>query len=306
MSATASAPIKRPILQVRHTDDDVVEVGIDEAGRGCFWGPMMAGAVVWPKESDWSAEHAALAPQIRDSKKIAPKKREKLAIDIQRLATAWGVGSVAAAELDEKGVTWANQESFRRAVGDLKTTTGSLSPPYRLLIDGELSIDDWPAEQQHTIVDGDASFLSIAAASILAKVHHDHWVQAYCDGNTECAERYGLRTGKGYGTQVHRDGLTAYGAHEFHRRTFIGRYVPAEQALVRPNVVISGYRRNFFTLRQEVATGNGKGAGLCDDVPGLATVGTGTGTGAGAGAGTGAGTGAGIMHMPADKCIIRL
>jgi ribonuclease HII len=300
-TTAATAATKRPTLCVRHTEDDVVEVGLDEAGRGCFWGPMMAGAVVWPSESDWTAEHVALAPQIRDSKKISPKKREVIAAAIERLALAWGVGVVTAAELDEKGVTWANQETFRRAIGDLKTTgtaTGvSLSsPPERLLIDGELSIDDWPAEQQHTIVEGDGLFLPIAAASILAKVHHDRWVQAYCDGNEICAERYGLRTGKGYGTQVHRDGLTAHGAHELHRRTFIGRYVPAEQALARPNVVISGYRRNFFTLRQEVPKdgpkGNGKGGEkrveLCDDVPALA------------------GAGVGMMHVPADKCIIRL
>jgi ribonuclease HII len=269
---------------------------------------MMAGAVVWPREADWLPEHAALAPQIRDSKKISPKKRDKIADDIERLAIAWGVGVVTAAELDEKGVTWANQEAFRRAIGNLKTTgsCGGLKEPVgRLLIDGELSIDDWPADQQHTIVEGDGLFLPIAAASILAKVHHDRWVQAYCDSNAECAERYGLRTGKGYGTQVHRDGLTAHGAHELHRRTFIGRYVPAEQALARPNVVISGYRRNFFTLRQEVPKDNGKGGekhvtggALCEDVPAL--------VGAGAGAGASASANAGMMHVPADKCIIRL
>jgi ribonuclease HII len=303
-ATAASAATKRPTLPVRHTEDDAVEVGLDEAGRGCFWGPMMAGAVVWPRESEWTAEHAALAPQIRDSKKISPKKRDRIADDIERLAIAWGVGVVTAAELDEKGVTWANQEAFRRAIGGLKATglatvagDGSdnpLSPfprPDRLLIDGELSIDDWPADQQHTIVEGDGLFLPIAAASILAKVHHDRWVQAYCDKNAECAERYGLRTGKGYGTQVHRDGLTAHGAHELHRRTFIGRYVPAEQALARPNVVISGYRRNFFTLRQEVPKDDKKGVNggaLCEDVPALA------------------GAGAGMMHVPTDKCIIRL
>ena len=308
-AATATATAKRPTLPVRYIDDAVVEVGLDEAGRGCFWGPMMAGAVVWPSESDWTAEHAALAPQIRDSKKISPKKRERIADEIERLAIAWGVGVVTAAELDEKGVTWANQETFRRAIGDLKMPVASgagsdeplsaFSPPERLLIDGELSIDDWPADQQHTLVEGDGLFLPIAAASILAKVHHDRWTQAYCDENAECAERYGLRSGKGYGTQVHRDGLVAYGAHELHRRTFIGRYVPAEQALARPNVVISGYRRNFFTLRQEVPkdgqTGNEKGGekrvngGIpCEDVPALA------------------GAGVGMMHVPADKCIIRL
>jgi ribonuclease HII len=303
----AAAPIH---LQVRHTEDDGWEVGIDEAGRGCFWGPLMAGAVVWPPESMWTDEHRALAPMIRDSKKIAPKKRERIAGDIARLALAWGIGSVEARELDEKGVTWANQEAFRRAVASAtakgavasatakgavasatakgavaEATTKAITPtqPIRLLIDGELSIDDWAGEQ-HTIVDGDATYLSIAAASILAKVHHDRWVQAYCDSNAECAERYGLRTGKGYGTQVHRDGLQTHGAHTLHRRTFIGRYVSADQALPKPMVEINGYRRNYFTMKA-VAVETKR-----DD----------EGQGGGAAAGTNE-----VSSVP-DRCIIRL
>lgn len=249
---TTAAPA--PHLQVRHTADETLEIGLDEAGRGCFWGPMMAGAVAWPPETAWTAEHHALMPMIRDSKKIAPKKRERIAADIERLALAWGVGVVEAAELDEKGVTWANQETFRRAIAD--AIAKAPDTPFRLLIDGELSIDGWIGEQ-HTLVDGDATYLSIAAASILAKVHHDKWVQAYCDENTECAERYGLRTGKGYGTQVHRDGLQKHGAHALHRRTFIGRYVPESQSLPRPNVEIKGYRRNYFTLKAIPVPGEG-------------------------------------------------
>jgi ribonuclease HII len=311
-AATATAPAH---LHVRHTADDTLEIGIDEAGRGCFWGPMMAGAVVWPPETSWTAEHRALMPMIRDSKKIAPKKRERIAADIERLSQAWGVGVVEAAELDEKGVTWANQEAFRRAIADAiakgavaaATAKGAVATalvtapdtPVRLLIDGELSIDGWDGEQ-HTIVDGDASYLSIAAASILAKVHHDKWVQAYCDSNAECAERYGLRTGKGYGTQVHRDGLQVHGAHALHRRTFIGRYVPESQSLPRPNVEIKGYRRNYFTLKTipqptEDTKRGGEGGGSAVAREGAA----GGGTGAGAGVTNNA------SSVP-DRCIIRL
>jgi ribonuclease HII len=294
------------VSRYRHTEDDCWEIGIDEAGRGCFWGPMMAGAVVWPREADWTADHRALVPMIRDSKKIAPKKRERIAAEIERLALAWGVGVVEARELDEKGVTWANQETFRRAIADAiakgavasaiakgavasATAEGAhATPPLRLLIDGELSIDDWTGEQ-HTLVDGDATYLSIAAASILAKVHHDKWVQAYCDENPQCAERYGLRSGKGYGTQVHREGLQTHGAHELHRRTFIGRYVPTDQALPRPSVEIKGYRRNYFTLKTIQPTAEGH-----DE----------KGVGNGAGARAGAETNH-ALSVP-DKCIIRL
>jgi ribonuclease HII len=294
MSAGATATNTR--LQVRHTTDDTLEIGIDEAGRGCFWGPMMAGAVMWPPEASWTAEHHALMPMIRDSKKIAPKKRERIAADIERLSQAWGVGVVEAAELDEKGVTWANQEAFRRAVAAaLATTPDTVSlSPLRLLIDGELSIDGWVGEQ-HTIVDGDASYLSIAAASILAKVHHDKWVQAYCDSNAECAERYGLRTGKGYGTQVHRDGLQKHGAHTLHRRTFIGRYVPVDQALPRPNVEIKGYRRNYFTLKTMPQPGTGSEETKREERNGEE-----------GGAGAGAGAGSNNASSVPDRCIIRL
>jgi len=230
---------KRTPLALRYKEDTVVEVGLDEAGRGSFWGPFMAGAVVWPPVEAWTADHKAIAGEIRDSKKIAPKKRERLADDIKRLATSWHIGSVSNKEIDEHGITWANQEAFRRAVGGLKAIEGR---PKRLLIDGELSIVDY-ADEQHTIVEGDNTYLVIGAASILAKVEHDRWVQAYCDGDAVCAERYGLRTSKGYGTQAHRDGLVAYGAHELHRRTFIGRYVGTEQALPKPVATNAGYRK---------------------------------------------------------------
>jgi len=213
----------------------------------------MAGAVIWPAEETWTAEHKALAPQIRDSKKIAPKKRAKLADEIKRLAAAWAVGSVSNSEIDEQGIVWANQEAFRRAVRDLKgfkfpdkgnnsnnSHNSNNSNNSRLLIDGEWLIPDWPGEQ-HAIVEGDNTYLCIGAASILAKVEHDRWIQDWCDKNEACSSLYDLRGSKGYGTDKHRAGLVANGAHELHRRTFVRNYVPASQALQKPNVVIQGH-----------------------------------------------------------------
>jgi len=209
------------MLLVRHTKDDKIEAGLDEAGRGSFWGPIMAGAVVWPIESEWTDDHRAISSQIRDSKKISPKKREKICDEIKRLATSWGVGSVTANEIDEKGIQWANQEAFRRALAGL-----SGKQPERLLIDGVIGMED-PVEdrEQYNIIEGDGLYMPIAAASILAKVEHDRWVCDYCEKNPECAERYSLLTCKGYGTAKHRDGLGIYGAHELHRRTFVRKYV---------------------------------------------------------------------------------
>ena len=239
------------MLTLRHTSDSIPEIGLDEAGRGCFWGPIMAGAVIWPPRESWTAEHEAVAPQIRDSKRIAPKKRAKLAEDIKRLASSWAVGSVSNKEIDEQGIVWSNQEAFRRAVGDLKGfkspeegNNSNNSNKSRLLIDGEWLIPDWSGEQ-HAIVEGDNTYLCIGAASILAKVEHDRWIQDWCDKNEACNALYDLRGSKGYGTDKHRAGLVANGAHELHRRTFVRNYVPVEQALQKPNVVIKGHKNKM-------------------------------------------------------------
>jgi len=236
------------MLQTRFKEDTVVEVGIDEAGRGSFFGPIMAGAVVWPPQSSWTPEIEKLSLELRDSKKIAPKKRERIADDIKRLAVAWHVGSVSNTEIDEQGITWANQEAFRRAVTGLRDQKGlkGIQDEKRLLIDGELTIHGYDGEQ-HVIVDGDAIYMSIAAASILAKVEHDRWIGTWCDSNSDIADRYALRTSKGYGTAAHRAGLIAHGATALHRRTFIRKYVSADQALPKPTVIVQGYTKNKNT-----------------------------------------------------------
>jgi len=208
------------MLLLRHTADTTVEAGLDEAGRGSFWGPIMAGAVIWPAEAEWTDAHRKVAPQIRDSKRIAPKKRERIAEEIKSLAVAWGVGMVGADEIDAQGIQWANQEAFRRALAAMTTAPG------RLLIDGVIGLPG-DGREQHNIVDGDALYMPIAAASILAKVEHDHWIKSYCATDTACAEHYDLLNCNGYGTKKHRDGLGIYGAHQHHRRTFVRKYIPA-------------------------------------------------------------------------------
>lgn len=208
----------RTILTSRYTDDSIIEAGIDEAGRGCFWGPIMAGALIWPNPSEWTNEHHAIASEIRDSKKIAPKKRQRICEEIKRLATAWGVGSVSASEIDDYGITWANQEAFRRAITDMGIT------PQRIIIDGAIKLPGFAGEQ-HNVVEGDNKYIHVAGASILAKVAHDTMVIDYCAENPECEEHYKLLSGHGYGTAKHREGLRTYGAHELHRRTFIYNWV---------------------------------------------------------------------------------
>lgn len=203
------------MLSRRYKDDTKIEVGIDEAGRGSFWGDLFAAAVVWPEENKWTDEIKTLVPNIKDSKKISAKKREKIADDIKRLATDWAIGSVSAAEIDANGIQWANQTAFQRALDGLRRVR-----PERILIDGVLSITR-PGSEVHTVVDGDAQFIHIAAASILAKVDHDQWLTECCEAEPNLITHYDLLSCKGYGTARHRTGIQEHGLHKEHRRRFI-------------------------------------------------------------------------------------
>jgi ribonuclease HII len=210
----------------------MIEIGIDEAGRGSFWGPIMAGAVIIPNESTWTEKQRTLLTELRDSKKISPKKRERLANQIKELIPKTAVGMVSAKEINDNGITWANIEAFRRAVQNLSLTKEEHDNT-RLIIDGVLQIDKWEGEQE-LVVDGDAEYLAIAGASILAKVEHDKWITKYCEDNPECNDRYDLLKCKGYGTLNHRNGIKNYGAHELHRSLYIQNWLPGSTQKVKP------------------------------------------------------------------------
>ena len=218
------------MLSARFKDDTVVEIGIDEAGRGSFWGPIMAGAVIIPEESTWTEKQRTLLSQLRDSKKISPKKRDKLADEIKELIPKTAVGIVTAKEINDNGITWANMEAFQRAVNGLGLEDASKC---RLVIDGVLSIEDWDGEQELE-VEGDSKYLAIAGASILAKVEHDRWITQYCKDHTECNDRYDLLKSKGYGTANHREGIRIYGGHELHRTLYIQNWLPGSTHKAKP------------------------------------------------------------------------
>ena len=215
------------MLKSRFKNDDVPEIGIDEAGRGPLWGPMMAGAVLWPDEEDWSDAHRELVPQIQDSKKLSIKKRNKLYTKINECAIAIGVGSVSAEEIDSWGATRANQTAFHRALNSLVDQVDIPENRYRVLVDGILpmnTLDD--SVEQETIVEGDATYISIAAASIVAKVSHDTWVETWCTENVAEAAKYDLLSCKGYGTAKHRNGIQKYGYTDLHRRLYLRKMFP--------------------------------------------------------------------------------
>lgn len=207
-------------LKVRYSNDFKLEMGVDEAGRGCLWGPLYAGAVIWAPEDEWSEDHREISGMIRDSKKLSEKKREFLAQAIESLAISSGVGSVSSQEIDQIGMSAANRLAFLRAI------QANSVPAERLLIDGCLSLldetlEEIEAEEQQTIVDGDALYIPIAAASILAKQARDSWVKTYVSEHKELDTQYNLLANKGYGTEKHRTGILQHGMHEEHRRLFL-------------------------------------------------------------------------------------
>lgn len=199
--------------KLRYKDDDVVEVGLDEAGRGCLFGRLYVGAVVFSNEMEDFFDHGATLNDIRDSKLISKRKRAILYDYIQECALDKAVTFATAAEVDALNVLQADLTAMHRALDSLQV------PAQRILVDG----DHWRPykdSEGHAIVDGDAQYLPIAAAGILAKVARDRWVEEIVAQFPDYDVRYGLSTNMGYGTAKHMTGLSQFGATDEHRRTF--------------------------------------------------------------------------------------
>ena len=181
--------------------------GIDEVGRGPLAGPVVAAAVILPAE--------VVLAGVRDSKQLSPSRREVLAQQIQATALAVGIGSVDAATIDRVNILQATFLAMRQAVAAL-----SLQPDL-LLIDGPYRLP-LPIAQSG-IRQGDQKSLSIAAASIVAKVTRDRLMRAY----HELYPLYAFAANMGYGTRVHREALQRFGPCPLHRRSFRGVVVTA-------------------------------------------------------------------------------
>ncbi|MDR1801369.1 MAG: ribonuclease HII [Lachnospiraceae bacterium] len=175
--------------------------GIDEAGRGPLAGPVVAGAIVLPKDEP--------ILYLNDSKKLSPKMRERLMHEIVEKCIACGAGIIDAPRIDEINILQATYEAMRLAI------KGLLIKPDILLVDA-VTIPDVEYKQV-PIIKGDAKSISIAAASILAKVHRDRMMVHYDDEYPE----YGFAKHKGYGTPEHIAALKKYGPCPIHRKTFI-------------------------------------------------------------------------------------
>ncbi len=180
---------------------DLTEAGCDEAGRGCLAGPVVAAAVILPKKF----RHKLLT----DSKQLKKDAREELRHEIQKAAIAWAVAEVSHTEIDEINILNASFKAMHLALDKLQ------EQPQLLLIDGN-RFKPYRDVRHECIIKGDATYFSIAAASVLAKTYRDDLML----GLANQYPGYGWETNVGYPTEAHRDGIKQLGITPYHRRSF--------------------------------------------------------------------------------------
>lgn len=182
-------------------EEGLVEAGCDEAGRGCLAGDVFAAAVILP--SDFKNE------LLNDSKKLNEKQRYMLREIIEREAVCWAVGIATHEEIDRINILNASILAMHRALDGLKVR------PQHIIVDGN-RFKPYESVRSETVVKGDGKFMSIAAASILAKTYRDD----YMNNLDKEYPQYGWKKNKGYPTKAHRDAILKYGVTPYHRLSF--------------------------------------------------------------------------------------
>jgi len=189
------------------------QIGIDEAGRGSLLGPVFVGAVIWNND----IEHPNIN-YIKDSKKLSKKKRNEMRAFIENNALAWSVASCDNTIIDDINILNATYKAMHDALEKVYINNKF----NRILVDGNgflPFIINNETINHNCIIKGDNKYLQIAAASILAKTHHDEYIEQLCNDN-ENLKQYGLMTNFGYGTKQHREAISKYGITEYHRKSF--------------------------------------------------------------------------------------
>jgi ribonuclease HII len=179
----------------------VIEAGCDEAGRGCIAGPVLAAAVILPPDYR--------NPRINDSKKLSPKTRDELRRIVEDDALAFGIGRVNEQEIDRINILNASILAMQKALDTLRPV------PQHLIIDGN-RFTPWKELPYQCIIGGDSLYISIAAASILAKTYRDEYMESLHYQYPE----YAWLKNMGYPTREHREAILKYGPTPFHRRSF--------------------------------------------------------------------------------------
>ena len=202
-------------------DTTIIEIGIDEAGRGPMFGRVYAGIVVLPKDNSFN--HS----QMKDSKKFHSKKKiEEVADYIKKNAIAWAVEYEDEQTIDKINILQATQSAMHKGLKNVLSQLSNLLDinydKILILVDGNYFNPFTEVEtiKYKMIEGGDNKYTSIAAASILAKTERDKYIEELCKENPELVERYDINSNKGYGSKKHMDGIKQYGITKWHRKTF--------------------------------------------------------------------------------------
>jgi len=212
--------ISKNILKTCYYDDEnIIEIGVDEVGRGPMFGRVYTAAVVLPKDTD-NFNHSMM----KDSKKFHSKKKiNEVAEYIKQNAISWSVQWEDEKVIDEINIRNATHKAMHKAIKSIHDKSketlllvdGNDFKPYVTLVDEQLQ------QIPHVSIEGgDNKYTAIAAASILAKVARDAYITELCENHPYLVERYDLDNNKGYGTKKHMEGISAYGITEWHRKSF--------------------------------------------------------------------------------------
>lgn len=218
---------QEPLTKFYNEDSKVMEIGIDEAGRGPLFGRVYTAAVVLPKDDVFEYD------KMKDSKKFSSSKRiSEVAEHIKNHALAWSVTYNDETVVDNINIRQAVLSSMHSSIKNVIDKTSSNDNEidkngYLLLVDGNdfkpymrFNNDELLQVKHVCIEGGDNKFCAIAAASILAKTERDKYVEELCEEHPELKERYSIHTNKGYGTKLHLDGIKEYGISEWHRKSY--------------------------------------------------------------------------------------
>jgi ribonuclease HII len=196
-------------------NQNLIEAGLDEVARGCLFGRVYAASVIWRNDKDLNNLLNKLNMKhmiIKDSKKLTPKKRKELRDYIENVALDYSVGWVCQKEVDTLNIRNATFKAMHISLDNLTLN------PQSLIVDGnEFAI--YKMTNHKCFVKGDNIYTSIAAASILAKVYHDEYIEQLIKDNPDL-KKYDLQNNMGYGTQKHIAAIKKYGITDYHRKTF--------------------------------------------------------------------------------------
>ena len=201
----------------QYLDENKVEAGIDEAGRGCLFGPVCVASVVWPKQDPLF--NGDTPPEIKDSKKLSEKKRNILKQYIEENAISYSVQFISHEDIDKENILQATMKGMHLCIDDIRKQTSIDT----ILVDGNhfkmYTDENLEYIDHHCVIQGDNTYKSIAAASILAKTYRDNYIIQQTKLRPELYV-YELHKNKGYGTKSHMEALKKFGPVEGHRRSF--------------------------------------------------------------------------------------